>query len=135
MSPSTLIKRLAASVLLLCSVLKAEDLYVRPSHTSGAHTGADWTNAWNGFSDVKWGPGAGMVGPGDTLWVAGGTYTTQLLVGTNGASGSRITINRVLASDAVPVAAAGWISSLDSQVVIDAGRVPVDELVRARLQR
>ncbi len=103
------------------SVLHAEDLYVRAGASGGARTGADWNNAWAGFSDIKWGDGAGRLGAGDTLWVAGGTYTSPLVLGASGVSGNPIRVKRVLASDATPVAAAGWNASFDSQVAITAG--------------
>jgi hypothetical protein len=109
---------LSCLVFLLPLALNAEDLYVRPSYSAGTHTGADWTNAWNGFADVKWGTGAGKVSPGDTLWMAGGVYNARMLIGASGTAGSPITIKRVLATDSVPAAAAGWDSSLDSQVVV-----------------
>ena len=45
---------------------------------------------------------------GDTIWVAGGNYSTTLTAAKNCSSGSPLTINRVLASDSTPAAAAGW---------------------------
>ena len=112
---------LSCLIFLLPLALKAEDFYVRSGYTSGTHTGTDWNNAWNGFSGIIWGAGTGKLGPGDTCWIAGGIYTQQLLIGASGAAGSRITLKRVLSSDPVPAAAAGWNSSFDSQVVINAG--------------
>jgi hypothetical protein len=107
-----------SSLLFLGSVSRAEDLYVRPGLSTGAHNGADWNNAWSSFSQILWGSGAGRVGPGDTLWLAGGNYSSGLTVGASGTAGSPITIKRVRASDAVPAAAAGWSAAFDSQVVI-----------------
>lgn len=61
------------------SVVSAEDLYVRPNGGNyGSEDGSDWSNAFDGFNDVQWGSGTGKVGAGDTLWIAGGTYTQYL---------------------------------------------------------
>ena len=104
--------------LVPLGTLKAEDVYVRPGYTGGAHTGADWNNAWNGFSGIVWGTGAGKLGPGDTCWLAGGVYTSRLLIGANGTAGSPIMIKRVRSSDSVPSTAAGWSAGFDAQVLI-----------------
>lgn len=82
---------------------------------SGSNNGTDWTNAWNEMDQIVW----ASVSAGDTIWLAGGTYTTALTVGKSGTSGSRITVNRVRTTDATPAAAAGWNSSYDAQVFID----------------
>lgn len=116
------LKLLALSAVVAGSaVLHAEDLYVRAGVSGGARTGADWNNAWSGFSDIKWGEGAGRLGAGDTLWVAGGTYTSPLVLGASGVAGSPLRVKRVLATDAVPVAAAGWSPSFDGQVAVTTG--------------
>ena len=86
--------------------------YVRPSST-GANSGADWNNAWSN-STIKW----SSVHPGDTLWLAGGSYTGGLSVGASGSSGSPITINRVLATDSVASTTVGWSSSFDTTVAL-----------------
>ena len=67
------------------------------------------------MSQIKW----TSVACGDTVWLAGGTnYTTELNINKTCTSSSVINIKRVLSSDSVPVAAAGWNSLFDSQVVI-----------------
>src|SRR5260221_36447 len=85
--------------------------YVNRSAT-GANIGADWNNAWADFSKIDW----SSVSPGDTIYVAGGSYG-YFTVGASGTASSPITIKRVRASDAIAVLAAGWDSAFDSQVV------------------
>ena len=103
-------KNLLIGLISLPLTLFGANWYVRPSAT-GANTGADWNNAWSS-SSIKW----SSVKGGDTLWLAGGSYSGGLSVGASGSSGNPITINRVLATDSVPKAAAGWSSSFDSTV-------------------
>ena len=81
---------------------------------SGANNGTSWTNAWNEMSQIKF----SSVSCGDTIWLAGGTYTTDLSVNKTCNSGSPLNINRVLSSDGAATASAGWSSSYDSPVVL-----------------
>lgn len=104
-------------LLLGGSALFGENLYVTPEG-AGAKDGSSWANAFAGFPAVTWGAGLGQVGPGDTLWVAGGIYRTPLVIGASGTPSSPITIRRVTAADKIPVAAAGWSAAFDTQVVI-----------------
>ena len=105
---------LVATALLL-GVLSAgaTNWYVRPGG-AGSTSGADWNNAWSvggiGWSSVK---------PGDTIWLAGGTYNDTLSVAASGTSSAYITIERVRSTDTVPASAAGWSSSFDSQVIVN----------------
>jgi hypothetical protein len=87
--------------------------YVRKGAT-GTNKGTDWTNAWNEMNQINF----STVACGDTIWLAGGTYNTTLTAVKNCSSGSTLYIKRVLSSDSVPTAAAGWNSSFDSQVQI-----------------
>jgi len=87
--------------------------YVRHGAT-GTNNGSNWTNAWNEMSQINF----STLACGDTVWIAGGTYTTSLTPNKTCTSSAVLTINRVLSTDAVPVAAAGWSSGFDSQVVI-----------------
>jgi hypothetical protein len=89
--------------------------YVRKGAT-GTNNGSNWTNAWNDMSQINW----SSVSCGDTVWLAGGTYTTALNIGVtkNCTASAVINVNRVLGTDSVPVAAAGWSSSYDSQVIL-----------------
>ncbi|MBZ5644950.1 MAG: right-handed parallel beta-helix repeat-containing protein [Acidobacteriia bacterium] len=87
--------------------------YVRPGG-AGAKTGTDWNNA-SDITAIPW----SSVKPGDTIWLAGGTYANSPFVpGASGAAGNLIFIKRVLATDAIPAAAAGWSASFDSQVIV-----------------
>ncbi len=85
--------------------------YVNRSAT-GANIGADWNNAWTDFSQIDW----SSVSPGDTIYVAGGSYG-YFTVGASGTASAPIRIERVRASDAIAVLAAGWDPAFDSQVV------------------
>jgi len=83
--------------------------FIRANHylrkgATGSNNGADWNNAWNECSSIQW----STVAPGDTLWIAGGTYTSALAVGSSGTAASRIMIKRVRTTDAGATAAAGW---------------------------
>jgi hypothetical protein len=95
----------------------AANWYVRKGAT-GSNNGSNWTNAWNEMNQIRW----TSVLPGDTIWLAGGTYTTQLKPEKSGTSVNRIYVKRVRTTDTVPVAAAGWSSSFDSQVIINTDR-------------
>ncbi|HWX19233.1 MAG TPA: hypothetical protein VN578_04910 [Candidatus Binatia bacterium] len=86
--------------------------YVRPA-AAGANSGADWNNAWT-IGTIAW----SRIQPGDTIWIAGGTYGQSLNPQANGAAGNPILIKRVLSTDAAATSAAGWSGSFDSQVVI-----------------
>jgi hypothetical protein len=98
----------AFAALLFVGSANAANWYVRPS-AAGSGTGADWNNAWS-LSGVNW----GSVKAGDTVWIAGGSYSATLTTGASGSAGSPVTIRRVQSSDAAPSAAAGWSSSFDS---------------------
>jgi len=108
----------ATVTLLFVGNLYAANWYVRPSST-GSNTGTDWNNAWS-LSSINW----SSISPGDTIWLAGGSYgSTGLSVGANGAANRPILIYRVLSTDAVPVSAPGWSSSFDSTVDLGTGGI------------
>ena len=104
------------------AIVNAENLYVTPAG-AGASNGSDWSNAFAGFGDVVWGSGPGQLGAGDTLWIAGGTYTNSgnLQLKGNGAVGNPIQLKRARSTNTECTAVTGWSSSHDSQVVISAG--------------
>jgi hypothetical protein len=103
---------LLAIMWLTCAMsARAAVWYVNHSAT-GANIGSDWNNAWTDFSKINW----SNVSPGDTIFVAGGSYGF-FTAGKSGTASAPITIERVRASDAVAVLAAGWKSAFDSQVV------------------
>jgi hypothetical protein len=101
------------AVLIAASLSWAKNWYVLKG-ASGANHGADWTNAWNEMDQINW----ASVSPGDTIWLAGGSYTHRLTIGASGSPQAPIHIKRVLSTDSVPVAAAGWNAAYDAQVVI-----------------
>ncbi len=112
-SPKTIqASTLFAIVWLMCAMsTHAAVWYVNHSAT-GANIGADWNNAWTNFSKINW----SRVSPGDTIFVAGGSYG-YFTPGKSGTASAPITIERVRASDTIAVLAAGWHSAFDSQVV------------------
>jgi hypothetical protein len=79
-----------------------------------ASAGTNWANAWSGMDQINW----SCIQPGDTLWLAGGTYANGFAVGASGAAGKPIYIARVRATDNVATGASGWSPAFDSQVVI-----------------
>lgn len=106
---------------LLCLAIAAhsEDLYVTSSG-SGASDGSNWSNAFAGFGDVAWGSGAGQLGAGDTLWVAGGSYSTYLTLAGSGSAGNPIYIKRARSTNSECTSATGWSSGYDATVEISA---------------
>jgi PKD repeat protein len=102
-------------ILSLASVASGANWYMRTNDIGNAG-GTAWTNAWS-VSDFN--SHQSSISPGDTVWLAGGTYTTGITETQNGTSGSRIYIKRVLATDSTPTSSPGWSSSFDAQVVIN----------------
>src|SRR5659263_45877 len=92
----------------------AANYYVRAG-ASHPGNGANWTTAWGDFDHIS------GVAAGDTVWIAGGTYSASLKPATSGTSGSRIYYKRVRSTDATPVAATGWSAAYDSQVILSPG--------------
>jgi hypothetical protein len=81
---------------------------------SCSSAGTTWTSAWGEMDEINW----SCVQPGDTVWLAGGTYTQGFAPGASGAAGKPITIARVLSTDTVGTAAPGYKAAFDSQVVV-----------------
>lgn len=90
--------------------------YVKNNGGASSLSGKDWNNAWN-INTINW----TAVQPGDTIWVAGGSYSSGLSVGKNGEAGKPIFIKRVTSGDVTATGAAGWNSSFDSRVSISSG--------------
>jgi putative Ig domain-containing protein/Ig-like domain-containing protein len=109
--PICIVALFAANGTLPC---RAANYYVSKG-AIGGNNGANWTNAWNELDQIAW----GSILPGDNIWIAGGTYSTQLIPMAEGSPGNTINIMRVLSKDLVPVAAPGWNPAFDSQVVIN----------------
>jgi len=87
----------------------AANWYVRPSGGSG--TGTSWTAAWNGFANIN------NAACGDTIWVAGGTYTMQLNITKNCTAGSVLSIRRARSDASESTGADGWSPAFDSTVI------------------
>jgi len=104
----------AIGLSLFLDAAESANWYVRPT-SAGANTGTDWNNAWN-ISSLN--SGWSSVQPGDTVWLAGGTYTSSLVFSKSGSSGNEVYVKRVLSTDAIPTAAVGWNPAFDAQVVI-----------------
>jgi len=82
---------------------------------SGTNAGTSWANAWNEMSSINF----SSVACGDTIWLAGGTYTTAIpTISKNCTSGNILTIARVLSTDPVGTGFPGWSSAFDSQVIL-----------------
>ncbi len=90
---------------------KPANWYVR-TNSVGSNNGTDWNDAW---STINW----SSVSAGDTVWMAGGVYFSSMTFSKAGSLGSPINVKRVLSTDSVPTAAAGWSSAFDSQVIIN----------------
>jgi hypothetical protein len=98
------------SCLICVSAASAANWYVRPSGGSGS--GTNWTAAWNGLQGINF----SQVSCGDTIWVAGGTYTGTLTLNNSCTSGSRLYIRRARSDASECTGASGWSSSYDSTI-------------------
>jgi hypothetical protein len=97
--------------------------YVRPNGGSyGSENGTDWNNAFDGFSDIAW----GSISPGDTIWVAGGTYTQSLQTGASGSSENPIAIRRARSDASACTSASGWSAGFDSTITHDSAEIALN---------
>lgn len=104
---------IAILALLLPLSASATTWFVRPTF-SGTHNGTSWTTAWSDTAGISW----GSVSAGDTVCLAGGTYT-HLIPGVNGTSGNVITVKRAIASDTLcGSTTTGWNSAFDATVIM-----------------
>jgi hypothetical protein len=103
------------SFFLLAGTAAATSWYVRPTST-GSQTGADWNNAWT-ISSISW----SSVKPGDTIWLAGGTYSGALNPSASGTASAPILVYRATANDSSATSSPGWSTSFDTQAVIQGG--------------
>jgi hypothetical protein len=95
---------------IFSGVAYAANWYVRPN--GGTGSGTNWNTAWNGLSAINW----SSVACGDTIWVAGGTYTQTLRLQKNCASGARLNIRRARSDASECAGVTGWVSAFDSTV-------------------
>lgn len=103
---------LSISLILLFANAHATTYFVR-SGASG--NGTSWAKAWGDVSSISW----SSLSAGDTVCVAGGTYSSGLTFAKSGTSGNPITIKRAVASDAnCGSTTSGWSPSYDAQAVI-----------------
>lgn len=101
-------------VCLLWSSAMATNWYVRPNgSTYGTSAGTSWTNAWSGFTGISW----ASLSAGDTVWIAGGTYTQTMQPAKSGGVGNPITLARARSDAAACTGATGWSSAFDVDVV------------------
>jgi hypothetical protein len=117
--PSTPTPTVTATPTPTPTPTNGKNWYIRKG-ASGSSNGTDWNNAWNEMSSVNW----NSVSCGDTVWIAGGIYATDLSVSKSCTSGAVLNIEKVLSMDSVPTSAAGWNSSYDSQVILPNISVP-----------
>lgn len=98
------------ALLLAFSNTVAETFYVRPSSGEyGDEDGSSYAAAFDGFSDISWGSGAGNVGAGDTLYICG-SHNGNLTVGAEGSSGSQLVIDGRCPNDSGSIDAASGAS-------------------------
>jgi hypothetical protein len=97
-------------LLLFGSDVSASNWFVRPSGGSGS--GTSWNAAWNGLNSINW----SSVACGDTVWVAGGTYSQELSPKKTCTAGSQLYIRRARGDASECTSSAGWSSSYDSTV-------------------
>ncbi|MCI0563572.1 MAG: hypothetical protein MN733_34295 [Nitrososphaera sp.] len=97
----------------LSDVARAANWYVRPNGTTyGSGNGTSWSNAISGFAGISW----SSVSCGDAIWIAGGTYTQNLLPAKKCTSGARLAIRRARSDAPEVTSATGWSASFDASV-------------------
>lgn len=102
---------LLAAISSLSVDLHGATYFVR-SGSSG--NGTSWANAWGNLNSIAW----SSLAAGDTVCVAGGTYSAGISTGKSGSSGNPITVKRATAGDAkCGSSTSGWNAAYDSQVI------------------
>ena len=95
------------------------------SSATGTGDGRSWENAWNNLASINW----GILDPGDTIFLKGGTYNEKLDIQASGEGGNPITIRtaqgfgRVLITGGVDFNASKWIT-------LDGSKAPNVDLER-----
>ena len=115
--------RMLRTVILLAGIFIAQSASAGNWYVSkgaaGSNNGTSWTNAWTDFNNINF----SSVACGDTIWIAGnhgGTaYSGKMSSFKTCTSSTVLLIRRATAADSVPVAAAGWQPTFDSQVVVN----------------
>lgn len=107
-------KRFLTLIVALAAAFSAQgaNLFVTPSG-AGSHNGSSWNQAFAGTGGINW----SAVQPGDTIWLAGGSYGA-FWWGASGTSTQPISFKRAVASAPACTGSPGWNNAFDSQVVI-----------------
>jgi hypothetical protein len=104
---------LTAGLALFGASAQAADWYVRPNGGSyGAADGRSWNSAFNGFSGIAW----GSVSCGDTIWIAGGSYSQSLSPAKKCSAAAPLAVRRARADASGSTNGSGWSSSFASTV-------------------
>lgn len=114
--PSAVRNRFKLASWMLSSVLLALPATATTyfATTTGTGNGSSWSSAWK-IDSIGW----SNLNAGDTVCVAGGTYSGTLTTGKSGSAGKPIVIRRAVASDAVCGSTTpGWNGGNDSQAII-----------------
>lgn len=105
-------KRILIIIFLLVSVpCQAADFYVKKG-AAGTNAGT-LANPWNELNQIN----QASLSAGDTVYIAGGTYTTALAPTASGTSGSRISYKRIRSTDAA--CSSPCDATWDAQVILD----------------
>lgn len=104
--------------VLVAAPCFATSHYVRKGAT-GSSDGSDWTNAWNELDQINF----SSMACGDTIWIGGGTYTTNLNISKTCTATSPLLIQTVLSIDSVPTSAAGYTTADLSQAVFSGNQI------------
>ena len=114
---------ISAFCFLLSTFAFGANWFLNANILSGSpNNGSSWSAAWTNVSSVVW--GAGGLGAGDTLYVAGGLWYTNdsvggiVLPGASGTIAAPITIRRARGTNSACSSAAGWLSVYDTQPVL-----------------
>jgi hypothetical protein len=121
--------RLLRAAILITFIFSAKNAFAANWYVlkgaTGSNNGTSWTNAWNELNQINF----STVACGDTVWIAGNNggaaYTGNLSPTKVCTAGTVLNIMRVRATDSVPVAAPGWVSTFDSQVTATNINIPL----------
>jgi len=103
-------RKLVLIIVVLATNLHAATYFVR---AGASGNGTSWSNAWGSPSSISW----STLNAGDTVCIAGGTYSGGITTGKSGTSGHPITLQRATASNPTcGSGTTGWSSSYDAQV-------------------
>lgn len=104
---------LGIALLTLANCAFSANWYVNQS-VSASGNGQSWSTAWKQPGNVNW----ASVQPGDTIWIAGGNYSSGFTMTKSGSAENYIYIKRATSGDSSATSSPGWSGGFDSQVVI-----------------